>query len=238
VVSGRTGDDRWGDEPAVHDYDAWFETGWGRYAYDVEAGLVRAALGPLEGGVVLDVGCGTGRFGMVARDAGATVVGLDRSEAMVAVARHRLPHVLVADAERLPFGDACFDATMAVTVLEFVEDPASVVSEMARTTVPGGSVIIATLNPHSPWGWAHRYSLRRRPWAGARFLSRDDLVALGSPHGDIDVRQGLFAPGWLPGLDRCGVGAAVERASHRLGVPGAFRVARIRRTSTSQEEEP
>ncbi|MFP4636512.1 MAG: class I SAM-dependent methyltransferase [Nitriliruptoraceae bacterium] len=196
---------------------------------------MRVALGAVESGLVLDVGCGTGRFGMVAQETGARVVGLDRSAAMVAAARHRLAPVLVADAQRLPLGEACFDATLAVTVLEFVADPERVVSEMVRTTVPGGSVVIGTLNPHSPWGWAHRAELRRRPWTDARFLSGDELVALASPHGDVQTWQGLFAPGWLPGLDR--VGAAVERASHRLGVPGAFRVTRIRRPSTSQEED-
>jgi SAM-dependent methyltransferase len=225
-----TGGGLWNPTPAdARDYDAWFETGWGRYAYEVEAGVVQAALGPQDGLLVLDIGCGTGRFGIVAREAGATVIGLDQSTAMVGIAKRRLTHVVAGDAQRLPFGDACFDATMAVTVLEFVEDPAGVVAEMARATVPGGSVVIGTLSLNSPWGWAHRSELRRRPWTEARFLTRDDLVALASPHGEVQIWQGLFAPGWLPGMGR--LGAAVEWAGSRLSLPGAFQVIRIRRRS-------
>jgi hypothetical protein len=40
---------------------------------------------------------------------------------------------------------------MAVTVLEFVGDPSGVVTAMARTTAIGELVVLATLDPRSPW---------------------------------------------------------------------------------------
>lgn len=212
---------------AAGDYDAWFETRWGRYAFPVEAGLVRAAVGEVTGRQVLEAGCGTGRFGQTLADAGATVSGLDRSAAMVAIAAQRLAAVVVGDAHRLPFAGGTFAATVAVAVLEFVADPAVVVAEMARVTASDGAIVLGALNPDSPWGWAHRRALGRPPWVDARFLTPEELAAMGRRHGDVQAAQGLYAPGWLPGLDRWG--GVLERLGHLLPVAGALQVVRIRR---------
>lgn len=208
-------------------YDAWFESRWGSYAWEVEARLLSQAAGDFGGGQVLDVGCGTGRFGMLARDAGADVTGLDRSLGMARVATDRLDRVVVGDAARLPFTDGAFDVTLAVTVLEFVDDPSSVVAEMARTTTAGGLIVVATLDPRSPWGLLHRRELRRPPWASASFLTETDLRELAAPYGDVTTAEGLHAPGAASGLRLWG--RPWERLAGRLGVPGAFRVTRIER---------
>ena len=45
-----------------------------------------------------------------------------------------------AAAERLPFGDAAFDAALAQLVVHFMADPVAGLREMGRVTQPGGVV--------------------------------------------------------------------------------------------------
>lgn len=204
-------------------YDAWFVSPWGSYAWAVESRLVRDGIGDVAGRRVLDVGCGTGRAGALLHALGACVVGADPDPARIAIARARVDAAVVAAGERLPFPDRCFDAALAVAVLEFASDPARVLGEMARVT--RGAIVVGVLNPASLWGELHR---RRSPaWRGARLVGARDLVRLCSPYGVVSVAEGLRAPGPLPGL--AAWGPAWERLGRALRLPGAFRVARIER---------
>jgi SAM-dependent methyltransferase len=176
---------------------------------------------------VLDVGCGTGRSSTLLGGAGAHVVGIDPDAGMLGLARARVGSAIRAEGERLPFRDRVFDTTVAVTVLEFVRQPAEVLAEMARVTRSPGRIVVGALNPRSAWGLWHRRELRSGPWAGARFLSGRDLVRLGRVHGTVALEEGLHAPGRLPGLERWG--PVAERWGRRVRVPGAFRVLTIER---------
>ncbi len=94
------------------------------------------------GGLVLEIGCATGSLTAYLADRGHRVVGLDRSDEMIRHARDDHPHLefQVADATSLPYDDATFDAVVAASVVNVVEDPAAVIDEMRRVTVPGGTV--------------------------------------------------------------------------------------------------
>jgi ubiquinone/menaquinone biosynthesis C-methylase UbiE len=99
-----------------------------------------------EGTRVLDVACGTGETAcFLAAQLGARVHGIDRSEAMVARARAKAEKQGVdavfaaADAARLPFGDAEFDAAICECTLCFL-DKKRVIGEMARVVRSGGYV--------------------------------------------------------------------------------------------------
>lgn len=208
-------------------YDTWFESPWGRYAWAVESRLLRAALDGSGGRLVLDVGCGTGRSSALLGDPGSHVVGIDPDADMLGLARARVDSAILAEGERLPFREHAFGTTVAVTVLEFVREPAEVLAEMVRVTRSPGRIIIGALNPRSPWGFWHRRELQAGPWRTARFLSGRDLVQLGRAHGTVALDEGLRAPGWLPGLVRWG--PVAERFGRRLRIPGAFRVLTIER---------
>ena len=97
-----------------------------------------------RGGTVLDVATGTG---LVARElirrTGCSVVGLDQSPEMLAVARERLGASFTAvegRAERLPFEDGSFDALTFTYLLRYVDDPAPTLAELARVVRPGGTM--------------------------------------------------------------------------------------------------
>jgi len=95
---------------------------------------------------VLDVATGTGAVAIeLARAApGRTVVGIDQSAEMLAVARERargLPIELVEGrAESLPFADGEFDALTFTYLLRYVDDPAATMRELARVVRPGGTI--------------------------------------------------------------------------------------------------
>ncbi len=85
---------------------------------------------------VLDVGGGTGAVvkEIAARLGSVTTVEphAAREESMRPLAGHGVT-VLPGYAERLPLGDAKFDAAVATWVLHYTDDPVTAVAEMART---------------------------------------------------------------------------------------------------------
>ncbi len=104
----------------------------------------RSLMGALEvdgDDTVLDLGCGTGDFALIARHRGARVVGLDFAGAMLAAARARCPAAIAlvrGDALRLPLASS--SVTVAVSgfaLRNFVEIP-PVLAELARVLRPGG----------------------------------------------------------------------------------------------------
>lgn len=205
------------------DYDRWFDAKWGSYAFAVESGAIRNAAGSIDNKLVLDAGCGTGRFTTHLPRGRAVSIGLDIDAEMLDIAARRLPgRCSRATIEQLPFADATFELGIAVTVLEFVADPDAAIAELARVTRPGGRIVIGALNPHSPWGLANRRRLRSGAWCDARFFDRRSLRALGRPHGRAHIRAALHAPGAIPGLR--GVGPVVETIGRLVPQWGAFQV--------------
>lgn len=102
------------------------------------------AIGARADDRVLDVATGTGMVAeALRRRYGCRVVGLDQSADMLAVARTRAgvyEQVVVGRAEQLPFPDASFDHLSFTYLLRYVDDPASVMRELARVVRPGGRI--------------------------------------------------------------------------------------------------
>jgi demethylmenaquinone methyltransferase/2-methoxy-6-polyprenyl-1,4-benzoquinol methylase len=93
---------------------------------------------------ILDVASGTGAVAReLRRRFGCSVVALDQSAEMLAVARARGDEgieVLQGRAEALPFADASFDGLTFTYLLRYVDDPEATVKELARVVRPGGRV--------------------------------------------------------------------------------------------------
>lgn len=103
----------------------------------VEPTLDAAGVGP--GMRVLDICAGPGMLTEAAAARGAEAVGLDFAEAMVAVARARVPDAefIQGDAQDLPFPDESFDAVVCGYGIIHLPDPAAALAEMRRVLRPG-----------------------------------------------------------------------------------------------------
>jgi SAM-dependent methyltransferase len=146
---------------------------------------------------VLDVACGPGNFTHVfaraLRGAGLAV-GLDASKPMLAraVAEHTVPRAayLRADARRMPFRDASFDAVCCYAALYLVPEPFTVLVEMLRVLAPGGRIALMTSYRGS---WELQRTARTAlGWVGGvRMFDRDELTGVLRASGLVDIEQQL-----------------------------------------------
>lgn len=141
---------------------------------------------------VLDVATGTAGVALqIERRAGARVVGIDLTEAMLREGADRVRarpdrsqvELVAGRAEQLPFPDASFDALTFTYLLRYVADPAATVRELARVLRPGAPIASLDFgvpgNPawHAAW-WLYTRavlpvagSIGGRPWIEVgRFL--------------------------------------------------------------------
>jgi len=128
-----------------------------------------------RGRSVLDVGCGAGvDLARFARG-GAAVTGVDLAASAVELARANFAQqglqgaFEVADGERLPFADNCFDLVYAHGVVQYTPDPQRLVDECRRVLKHGGEAVFQVYN--------------RRSWLNA--LSK--LMKVGLEHEDAPV---------------------------------------------------
>ena len=107
-------------------------------------GIVRDAVDPKRGQKILDLAAGTGASSVAFAKPGVKVIAGDFSEGMLAVGRKRHPEIkfVFADATKLPFKDAEFDAVTISFGLRNVENVKKALSEMHRVTKPGGRIVI------------------------------------------------------------------------------------------------
>lgn len=114
-------------------------------AYVAYKARIAALLQPAGGNRYLDIGAGTGDDAVaLAAAVGATVVGVDSSQAMVEEARRRgLEQARVADAHDLPFDEASFAGAWADRTFQHLADPARALAELVRVVEPGGRIVVA-----------------------------------------------------------------------------------------------
>lgn len=135
--------------------------------FRLKTGLVRA---DLAGKVVLDAGCGTGRFSEVAAGLGTHIVAVDLSHAVFHAAKlgRAWPgeHTFVqADLERIPLPDASVDVAFSIGVLHHTPHPERAVAEIRRVLRPGGTF--------AGWVYARQASYARPERAAWRAYATD-----------------------------------------------------------------
>jgi SAM-dependent methyltransferase len=157
----------------------------GRYSSLLAPSLADLA-GISPGQRVLDVGCGPGALTseLVRRLGPGAVAAVDPSEPFVAAVRARNlgVEVIQAPAERLPFDDDAFDATLAQLVVHFMTDPVGGLAEMARVTRRGGAVAACV------WDHAGEQGPLSLFWGAARELDptvRDESRLAGARRGHL-----------------------------------------------------
>jgi ubiquinone/menaquinone biosynthesis C-methylase UbiE len=116
----------------------------------------RTGFGPenLEGKLVLDVGCGMGRFAEVATRWGARVVGIDLSLACEVAKenlRDRQAVFFQADVFKLPFASESFDYIYSLGVLHHTPDCKAAFQALPRLLKPGGGIAIWLYSKYDNW---------------------------------------------------------------------------------------
>lgn len=103
---------------------------------------------------VLDLGCGLGCMGKLKPDSAIEVFGLDIDEGAVArAAQYEKAQVWNLETQQLPFDNDYFDAILAKDILEHLQSPWTLVTEIYRTLRPDGIVIasVAMAKPKVVW---------------------------------------------------------------------------------------
>ncbi len=181
-------------------YAASFGRQWNRYdvarpeedeaTFCVKTG---ASPGSLAGRLVLDAGCGGGRYARLVGSHGASVIGVDLSAAVVKAAQlcDSLPNVAIlqADLLDLPLADQAFDLVYSIGVLHHTPNPRRAFAEIARKVKPGGRLAV----------WLYRRNVLLQEWlnTGLRGVTTRLPARVLEP-----LCAGLGALGSVPVLNR------------------------------------
>lgn len=100
---------------------------------------------------ILDAGCGNGRHLLFFAEQGYEVYGMDISKEAIEIAEAWLAeknlkaNLKVGGLEKLPYGDAFFDAVVSFEVLDHLLFPAAkkAIEEMKRVLLPGGYLFVS-----------------------------------------------------------------------------------------------
>jgi ubiquinone/menaquinone biosynthesis C-methylase UbiE len=117
----------------------------GNELIDIEQPIVQEILDGLPVGVALDAACGTGRHAAYLVSLGHSVIGIDTSPEMLAVAREKLPAAEFhqADLHDLPLGDDSADVVVCALALTHVPDLGRALAELVRVLRPSGHLIVS-----------------------------------------------------------------------------------------------
>jgi ubiquinone/menaquinone biosynthesis C-methylase UbiE len=116
-----------------------------------EEPIVHPMLASVPPGDALDAACGTGRHAAKLAELGHRVIGVDTTEAMLAIARDKVPSAefRAGRLEDLPIADASVDLVTCSLALTHVPDLAPVMREFARVLRPGGQAVLSDMHPIS-----------------------------------------------------------------------------------------
>ena len=121
----------------------------------IEEQAMRELLPPLQGKVVLDLACGTGRYGIIAQEQDAAqVIGLDNSLAMLQAAK--ISHVSLSSTEAIPLASDSVDVILCGLALGHLPKIESAMQEISRILKPDGIVLISDFHPYQYLSGARR----------------------------------------------------------------------------------
>jgi SAM-dependent methyltransferase len=153
-------------------YTSSFSRQWNRYdvarpAEDDVNFKVKTGVAPAElaDKLVLDAGCGGGRYSRLVGSHGARVIGVDLSAAVEKAAAlcADFPDVYIVQANLLdlPLADAAFDLVFSIGVLHHTPNPRRSFAEVARKVKPGGRLAV----------WLYRKNTPPQEWLNAGLRS-------------------------------------------------------------------
>lgn len=170
---------------------------------------------------VLEAGYGIGLIAEALAKSGWDVTAIDYSTEALASLRSKFAKGALAgefeqaDVDKLPFANQTFDAVVSTNALEFAQNPAEAIQEIARVLVPGGRAVIATFNKLSPWGipGIARMIRPEQDVPTPKFLTKNELTKLIKASGLI-LEGVKDRAGYLP--------AKSTLAKLKLPIAGAY----------------
>ena len=117
----------------------------------IEHAVLRLA--PVQREQILDLATGTGWTSRLLAKRGVDVTGADIAEELLVSARRRAAEeslniqYVTGDAEKLPFGEAAFDAVISTFGVMFVSRPQAAADEIARICRKRGRIVLTTWTP-------------------------------------------------------------------------------------------
>ena len=162
--------------------------------------------------LVVDLGCGTGRFSVaLAEQFGAPVLGVDPAKTMLGKARENVSHSRVTftqgTSSAIPLPDGAADLVFVSMAYHHFDDKQAASREMRRVLPPGGIVAIRNSTVDALDGFAFlEYFPAARAHADAILPRREQLVASMRAAGFAPVLHQVIphemAPTWVAYCDK------------------------------------
>lgn len=111
-----------------------------------------------SGGLVADLGCGSGVFTNELRKLGFKAFGLDLSTKLVELGSNTYPGLgfLAGDVEYLPLASESLDGILLSGLLHHLPNPSRCAQEVWRVLKPGGAFVAFDPNRMNPFMWLYR----------------------------------------------------------------------------------
>jgi ubiquinone/menaquinone biosynthesis C-methylase UbiE len=175
-------------------YDQYYETEEGKKVDILEKQVISNFLESIPGGRLLEVGCGTGHWTryFLGYQKFSEIIAIDTSEAMLEVARKKIKDKVrfeLANVEKLPYSNDEFDVTVAITVMEFVDNIPLAFEEIYRVLRPGGYFIGGFLNQDSVLG---KNKDNNQIFRSAHFFTEAELNSFLSLFGKPVLKQCVY----------------------------------------------
>jgi len=204
------------------DYDTRFVNPQLDYMRTVEDSVLFENIAGIQG-IVLDVGCGTGKQTLDLAKNGFDVIGLDISSKMIHIAKKKAEDAglsipfIIASADALPFKDDCLSMLISMFgAYSHIPEYDHAFYEMYRVLADGGKVVFTIVNRWNlNWWLKHtlsgnrdwiRHALRNRDFVSdglwTYYFSRGELIKKMRGAGFQGVRVGSVMIFLYPHLHR------------------------------------
>jgi ubiquinone/menaquinone biosynthesis C-methylase UbiE len=154
--------------------------------------------------LVVDLGCGTGRFSeLLAAHFGAQVIGIDPSQKMLDRARQKLTNSGIvfqqSSAEALPLADGCVDFVFMSQVYHHLVRPIDVAWECWRVLREGGYICLRNTTREVDFVYRH-FVQTMRPLIDSELPGRQEIarlfVSAGFAHAVHQIVTHVVARDW------------------------------------------
>jgi len=138
-------------------YDKWAAT------YDkesnplieLEENITLSLIGNVKNQVVLDLGCGTGRYCKLLAKRGAKVIGIDPSTKMLEYAKRKITpdsqfELHLGKLEDVKFPSKYFDLIISALTLSHIPRLEPIIKEVSHILKPKGQLVISDFHPYWP----------------------------------------------------------------------------------------